>query len=398
MRSKLSTFIPVLVALTVIACSVSNPSTPVKDPPTRAPAESVATQPPQLATETATLAAPSETLAPTVPAITGDDPVVLAAYPLDSQYYGFTNILSTPGKLWITTVTGHVLVYDPQTGQRLQDLKLTDTEDLYFQGWLVNDDQYVWAMLGPGRELEASSLFRITMDTGEVLPMDLPAEETDDLGKNVNPRWQGFEASPGKVWVGGIGNLRIYDAEHPENVQVIKEWWTIDNLHWDGKYMWVGMSYCSPGRFVGLLDPEYEGEPCTRPVTSVDFEWIYRHGDMVWVAALGDQLNGYHIQTLLDSEFGAYNPPDVEIPFRAEHSVYANPTFDGMYLWDNDTFGIVYYYDPEDMHEVGSFNFFKGEELGAVFDLAFDGYSIWALKMDGVGNYQLVQVGLPWSQ
>lgn len=398
MKNKLSTFIVILVALSVIACSLVNAPS-VNVPTIQASNDPVATQPPGSAAETATPIAPTETAAPALPAISGDDPVVLNAYLLDPKYYGFTNILSTPGKLWITTVTGQVLVFDPQTGQMLQELKLTDQEDLYFQGWLVNDDKYVWVLLGSGQEATtSSSLFRVTIDTEEVLPVDLPAKDTDELGRNVDPRWQGFEASPGKVWVGGIGNLRIYDAENPENVQVIKEWWTIDNLHWDGEYMWVGMAYCSPGRFVGILDPEYKGEPCTRPVTAVDFDWIYRHGDMVWVAALDDQLNGYHIQTMLDSQFAAYNPPDVEMPFRVEHSVYANPTFDGTYLWDNDTFGIVYYYDPTDMHEVGSFNFFEGEEQGAVFDLAFDGYSLWVLKMDSVGDYQLVQLGLPWSQ
>jgi outer membrane protein assembly factor BamB len=396
-KNKLSTFIVILVALSVIACSLVKPPS-VNVSATQTQNDPVATQLPESAGEMATPMAPTETATATLPVITGNDPVILNAYPLDPKYYGFTNILSTPGKLWITTVTGHVLVYDPQTGQMLQELKLTDNEDHYFQGWLANDDNYVWVLLGPGKESTARSLFRITMDTGEVLPVDLPAKDTDIIGRSTDPFWTGFEVSPGKVWVGGADNLRIYDADDPTNVQVLKDNWYIQNLEWDGEYMWVAMSYCSPAIQLGILDPTYEGEPCSRPVTLADIDWIYRHEDMVWVAVLQNELNGYHIQTVLDSSFYASNPPDVTMPFHEEHSVYANPTFDGTYLWDNDTFGIVYYYDPTDMHEVGSFNFFEGEDQGAVFDLAFDGYFIWALKMDSVGDYQLVQLGLPWSQ
>jgi hypothetical protein len=393
-KNKLPTFIVILVALSVIACSLLNtPSVNVST--TQASSDPVATQPPESAAATAMPVAPTETATPALPVIAGDDPVVLNAYPLDQKYYGFTNILSASGRLWITTVTGHVLIYDPQTGQMLQELKLTDREDRYLEGWLVSDDEYVWALVGPNT---ARSLFRITIATGEVLPVDLPAKTTDLEGRTDNPMWQGFEASPGKVWVGGADNLWIYDADNPEKVQVLKDHWFIGNLEWDGEYMWVAMSYCSPAIQLGILDPTYEGEPCSRPVTLADIDWIYRHEDMVWVAVLQNELNGYHIQTVLDSSFYASNPPDVTLPFREEHSVYANPTFDGTYLWDNDTFGFVYYYDPTDMHEVGSFNFFEGEEQGAVFDLAFDGHFIWALKMDSVGDYQLVQLGLPWSQ
>jgi len=402
MRAK---FIPAIVILLCVTLScnfgggTAPPTAAVSQPeaeptqPAIAPSESTSTPLPTVisaATATATSFV-----------IPGNDPVTLNEYPLDEKYYGFTRIISTPGKLWITTVTGHLLVYDTN-GQFVKEIQLMDKPDKYFAAWMAHDDEYVWVMLATNKGSGAESqrhVFRVNISTLDVLPVELPAQVKDIYGRTQVPFWMAFEARPGELWVGGISNLLIFEAENPANVRVIQDGWTLDNLLWDGTDMWASASYCAPQHFLFVLDPEYGGEHCSRPRVAVDVDSMFRFDEMIWVGSF-DMMLGYQAEQVRVSADEDPAFPEVEHPSDLiDNQLFINPTFDGRYAWQLDINGIAYYYDPqEEMQKRGEFRFFEPEELGMVADIAFDGRCLWVIKMTDDAQYRLVQVGLPWVQ
>lgn len=401
----------VAAELDVPGALLSIPSKPAKDPlQVRFQAEKAIvapiTAPAGQAGRAAPTGEPGVTARDVTPETVNSDtpmnqPVVLDHYPIDPKWIGAMNLVAVQDRVWVLMMTGDLVAYDVNSGQPAQALELKHLSSssqvtIYMIGRLVYDGKYLWALLMqmPTPDFPRA-FFRVDPDSGEVLAVDLPAQDpTCDGGCS----WRALAVSPGKVWAAGENTVWVFDINDPAKITKIPETGSIGYMVYDNGRMWASVQTAH-----GLLSSINVDDP--RDIITgdcINCSWLVPVNGLIWAGVPAPE----GLFAFDEDDYAIDTDPLLEIELQNEvddEMSGARNFFDGRYFWDKTPLAdTLFYYDPEDGSLAGSLSVYSPpggtwNQRDTITAFDFDGRDVWAVgrKME---KAELIRIRVPWGR
>ncbi len=413
-RLRWTATLPLLAAV-VLSCSILvPPARPIQTMPTSAP-----TNRPIEPTKQATflpLDGTSATEAASTP--TAVAPPLTARLSIDDSYpFDLVNgvlgysMTASPGKVWVGTGTGTVLMIDAGTGKVTRSIQLQTGGGLgNFVTQMGFDGQYVVAfeMVMDSGETPQTQVYAIDSSTGEIAHhWDLRSSEWTQQESDFEA--EAFGISPGKIWVDG----RVIDTR-TFNITQDVPMPAYTRFGYDGSgWMWMtgdtGGS-CDDLVFANVDDPsdqvceaDLRFVPDTGPrggevVPSLSTMTLA--GDTMWMLA-GQPSGGNGAYTIVGypadmEQLMKQVGPQAIVPLMDASSSDIRMVYAGKSLWlaweSGDKRGWLYRLNPRTGATLDSLDLVEdpGREKGEVaLDLATEGENLWVLTL-----YRLIRIRL----